>query len=227
MEPIYLTICQKETGKRIRELLKQNGYSVRDIQEAMGFENPQAVYKWTSGKSLPSIDNLLILSRLLHTDIESILVVDGDDAVFWTLFPAFRLCFDSFRSAPPFPIRSAGRRDFRFRRDGQTEKKVVKRRNQRNLSEPVTAKTKIPAAPQRHRTRIGFHFRIRRTAKAAANRMTLPGRKTAGREAGLSGISVNTAVSRMERPAEAISATTAGRSPARTLLTAGAPRYLR
>lgn len=101
MEPIYLTICQKETGKRIRELLKQNGYSVRDIQEAMGFENPQAVYKWTSGKSLPSIDNLLILSRLLHTDIESILVVDGDDAVFWTLFPAFRLCFDSFRSAPP------------------------------------------------------------------------------------------------------------------------------
>lgn len=102
MEPIYLTICQKETGKRIRELLKQNGYSVRDIQEAMGFENPQAVYKWTSGKSLPSIDNLLILSRLLHTDIESILVVDGDDAVFWTLFPAFRLCFDSFRSAPPF-----------------------------------------------------------------------------------------------------------------------------
>ena len=43
MEPIYLSICQKETGKRIRELLKQNGYSVRDIQEAMGFDTPQAV----------------------------------------------------------------------------------------------------------------------------------------------------------------------------------------
>ena len=43
-----------------------------------GFENPQAVYKWISGKSLPSLDNFLILSRLLHASIEDILVVDGD-----------------------------------------------------------------------------------------------------------------------------------------------------
>ena len=45
---------------------------------AMGFENPQAIYKWISGKSLPSLDNFLILSRLLHASIEDILVVDGD-----------------------------------------------------------------------------------------------------------------------------------------------------
>ena len=44
----------------------------------MGFENPQAVYKWMSGKSLPSLDNLIILSRILNTSIESILVIDGD-----------------------------------------------------------------------------------------------------------------------------------------------------
>lgn len=113
MEPIYLSICQKETGKRIRELLKQNGYSVRDIQEAMGFENPQAVYKWTSGKSLPSIDNLLILSRLLHTNIENILVIDGDDAVFWSVFcrhASYRCCLPDFRcraAAAPIPVRSS------------------------------------------------------------------------------------------------------------------------
>lgn len=69
---------QEATGKRIKELLRDNGYSVKDIQEVMGFENPQAVYKWLSGKSLPSLDNLLILSKLLHTSIEDILVVDGD-----------------------------------------------------------------------------------------------------------------------------------------------------
>ena len=78
MEPIYLSIQQKETGSRIKSLLRESGYTVRDIQNAMGFENPQAVYKWISGKCLPSLDNFLILSRLLNTSIEDILVVDGD-----------------------------------------------------------------------------------------------------------------------------------------------------
>lgn len=78
MEPIYLSIQQKETGSRIKSLLRESGYTVRDIQNAMGFENPQAVYKWISGKWLPSLDNFLILSRLLNTSIEDILVIDGD-----------------------------------------------------------------------------------------------------------------------------------------------------
>ena len=78
MEPIYLSIQQKETGSRIKSLLRESGYTVRDIQNAMGFENPQAIYKWISGRSLPSLDNFVILSRLLHTSIEDILVVDGD-----------------------------------------------------------------------------------------------------------------------------------------------------
>ena len=78
MEPIYLSIQQKETGSRIKSLLRESGYTVRDIQNAMGFENPQAGYKWISGKCLPSLDNFLILSRLLNTSIEDILVIDGD-----------------------------------------------------------------------------------------------------------------------------------------------------
>lgn len=82
MKPIYLSIQQKETGKRIKELLYHNGYTVKDIQEIMGFENPQAVYKWLSGKSLPSLDNFLILSKVLHTSIEDILVIDGGISVF-------------------------------------------------------------------------------------------------------------------------------------------------
>ena len=68
MKPIYLSIQQQETGNRIRELLKKNGYTVKDIQEIMGFENPQAIYKWISGRSLPSI--------------EDILVIDGDIVIF-------------------------------------------------------------------------------------------------------------------------------------------------
>lgn len=86
MEPMYLSIQQKETGKQIKKLLMENGYTVRDVQSVMGFENPQAIYKWISGRSLPSLDNFVILSRLLHTSIEDILVIDGDVA-------RLRVCF--------------------------------------------------------------------------------------------------------------------------------------
>ena len=51
---------------------------LQDVQNAMGFENPQAIYKWFSDRSLPSLDNFVILSRLLHTSMEDILVIDGD-----------------------------------------------------------------------------------------------------------------------------------------------------
>ena len=63
MEPMYLSIQQKETGRQIKRLLSEHGYTVKDVQTVMGFENPQAVYKWISGKSLPSLDNFIILSN--------------------------------------------------------------------------------------------------------------------------------------------------------------------
>lgn len=78
MEARYVSIKQKESGKRIQTLMREKGFSVRDIQEIMGFENPQAVYKWTSGKSLPSIDNLLILSRTLGVHMDELLVTNEE-----------------------------------------------------------------------------------------------------------------------------------------------------
>ena len=96
MAPMYLSIQPEKTGKRIKQLLTEKGYTIREIQGAFGFENPQAIYKWLSGKSLPSIDNFVILSKLLHTTIEDILVIDGDISHLWiTLnlqFNDFSLC---------------------------------------------------------------------------------------------------------------------------------------
>lgn len=86
MEPMYLSIQPGETGRQIKKLLAKSGYTVKDVQGAMGFENPQAIYKWLSGKSLPSLDNFVILSRLLHTSIEDILVIDGDVSFFRQFF---------------------------------------------------------------------------------------------------------------------------------------------
>ena len=72
------TIDMTATGKNITRMMKAAGITLKDLREIFGFATPQAIYKWISGKSLPSLDNFLILSRLLHASIEDILVVDGD-----------------------------------------------------------------------------------------------------------------------------------------------------
>ena len=36
MEPVYLSIQPAETGKQIKRLLLENGYTIREIQGAFG-----------------------------------------------------------------------------------------------------------------------------------------------------------------------------------------------
>lgn len=65
-----------ETGKNIEELRKKNGFTVKDLQEALQPISPQAIYKWQHGESVPSTDNLVILSDLFHVPIDQIIVRD-------------------------------------------------------------------------------------------------------------------------------------------------------
>ena len=62
------------TGKNILALRKEKGFTVRDLQAFFGFEEPQAIYRWQYGKTLPSVDNLLALSTILEVPMEEILV---------------------------------------------------------------------------------------------------------------------------------------------------------
>jgi len=62
----------KETGTQIKALRKQNGFSVRDLQDIFGFEFPQAVYSWEQGKNVPTVDNLLVLARIFNVSIDEI-----------------------------------------------------------------------------------------------------------------------------------------------------------
>lgn len=62
------------TGENIVRLRKARGLSVRDLQKWFGFEEPQAIYKWQKGKSLPTVDNLYALGVLLEVPMEEILV---------------------------------------------------------------------------------------------------------------------------------------------------------
>ena len=67
------------TGKNIKRIREASGISVRDIQDVLGFTNPQAIYKWQKGECLPTIDNLVILASVLGVTIDEILVTDEDD----------------------------------------------------------------------------------------------------------------------------------------------------
>ena len=69
------TIDPVLTGRRITDLRKQAGLTVHDLQYIFGFNSPQAIYKWQSGASLPSIDNLIVLAKVLDTPIEDIIVL--------------------------------------------------------------------------------------------------------------------------------------------------------
>lgn len=70
----FPVIDMVETGKNIMRLRKERGMTVRDLQAYFGFEEPQAIYKWQRGKSLPTVDNLYALSALLDVPMEKILV---------------------------------------------------------------------------------------------------------------------------------------------------------
>lgn len=67
-------IDQIATGERIKKIRKEQGFSVRDIQNVFGFDYPQAVYAWEQGKNVPTVDNLLVLASLFECDIEDMLV---------------------------------------------------------------------------------------------------------------------------------------------------------
>lgn len=70
----YRTIDPIATGANIVRLRKERGLTVRDLQSYFGFEEPQAIYKWQRGQSLPTVDNLYALGALLDVTMDEILV---------------------------------------------------------------------------------------------------------------------------------------------------------
>lgn len=68
------TIDMVKTGQNIMRLRKENGLSVKDLQDIFGFTTPQAIYKWQRGAVLPTVDNLVILANVFHVHIDEILI---------------------------------------------------------------------------------------------------------------------------------------------------------
>ncbi len=78
MRTCLMGIDPVATGARIRELRKARGLKVTDISTWMGFESPQAVYKWQRGDSLPDLENMARLMKLFRiNNIDEIMVFSG------------------------------------------------------------------------------------------------------------------------------------------------------
>lgn len=72
----FPVIDMAATGRNILRLRQQAGLTVKDLQDLFGFATPQAIYKWQHGTALPTVDNLLVLSKALGVSIDEILVCE-------------------------------------------------------------------------------------------------------------------------------------------------------
>ena len=69
-------VDMKATGVNIRKLRIDKGITVKQIQAVFGFTTPQAIYKWEHGVALPTVDNLVVLSRIFDVAVDDILIID-------------------------------------------------------------------------------------------------------------------------------------------------------
>ena len=74
MKSDVLQINMKATGKRLKNLCKEKCVTVKRIQEELHIGAYQSVYNWFAGKTLPSLDNMYRLSRMLGVPIDDIII---------------------------------------------------------------------------------------------------------------------------------------------------------
>lgn len=63
------------TGSNLRKIMDEKDISVMDISNRLDI-SVSAIYHWFYGISLPTIDNLVIVARLLGVTVDDILVVE-------------------------------------------------------------------------------------------------------------------------------------------------------
>ena len=84
MEQLFFIIMTEEmpvinmtaTGSNIKTLIKAKGFKVTELQNILGFNTPQSIFKWMRGESIPSIDNLVILAHILNVTIDEIIILN-------------------------------------------------------------------------------------------------------------------------------------------------------
>ncbi len=69
---MFPIIDKRETGINLRRIMDNRGITVKDVQRYLGLGSVQSVYHWLNGLSMPTIDNLYVLSELFQVPIDTI-----------------------------------------------------------------------------------------------------------------------------------------------------------
>lgn len=72
--PKLKCIDMAKTGERLKGLCKKHGIAVKMIQEELCIGSFQSVYAWFAGKTLPSLDNMFLLSKMLGVSMEEMII---------------------------------------------------------------------------------------------------------------------------------------------------------
>ena len=64
------------TGERINQLRTDAGMTVKDMQKIFGFKNPNPIYAWFHGITLPTVERLVILAATLGVPMDEIIIVN-------------------------------------------------------------------------------------------------------------------------------------------------------
>ena len=72
------------TSKKLKSMRVQHDISVAEMQKLFAMENPQSIYNWENPdkKTLPCIDNLVILAKLYQIPVDDLLVIQQADPSF-------------------------------------------------------------------------------------------------------------------------------------------------
>ncbi len=69
-------INMEATGKHLEKIMKEEGVTPKLFARIMGWEKPQAIYRWYYGETLPTLDTLAVLARVLNRPVESLLIMN-------------------------------------------------------------------------------------------------------------------------------------------------------
>ena len=74
----------KATSKKLKSMRVQHDISVAEMQKLFAMENPQSIYNWENPdkKTLPCIDNLVILAKLYQIPVDDLLVIQQETPSF-------------------------------------------------------------------------------------------------------------------------------------------------
>ena len=74
---IYVGIDSIITGQKIEQLRIQQGLTVEVFCEHLGISST-AYYKWIQGRSLPTLDHLVVLRRMCNISLDDIVISRED-----------------------------------------------------------------------------------------------------------------------------------------------------